>query len=210
MHALVLCSHAELNFHGYILILGLRTLWWTQCLLMLIDARSLLSCMLWTSRNHCIIQFRLSSGRGMICYSLISSRIIARSPMGNAGVRLILDGLRLTPMEPSIFRHKRVGVGVARSHLSSLGAWSKPLSGVTDTSAEGLALREGFIFSHLRGFSHVVMEVDCLEVVNFWSSRHNSRSIVMPIFEEIMEWASSFASFSVQHASRENKSFFPC
>lgn len=96
------------------------------------------------------------------------------------------------------------GGGVARSHLSVLGAWSKPLPGVTDPFiAEVLALREGVIFAQLRGFSHVVMEVDCLEVVNLWLSRDNTRSIVTPIFNEIRERAMDFASFSVQHISRD-------
>lgn len=94
--------------------------------------------------------------------------------------------------------------GVAHCHLSFLGAWSKPLPGVTDPSiAEVLALREGVIFARLRGFSHVVMELDCLEVINLRHSHHNSRSTVAPIFDEIRERASNFASFLVQHASRE-------
>ena len=64
-------------------------------------------------------------------------------------------------------------------------------------------MREGVIFARLRGFSHVVMEVDCLQVVNLWHSRHSSRSIVMPIFNEIRERALNFASFLVQHTSRK-------
>jgi len=40
---------------------------------------------------------------------------------------------------------------------------------------EAMALREGVTFAQFRGVSHVVMEVDCLEVVNLWSSRDNSR-----------------------------------
>src|SRR4051812_38859781 len=55
--------------------------------------------------------------------------------------------------------------GVARSHLCFIGAWSKPLPGVTDLFvAELLALREGVIFAQLRGMSHVIMETDCLEL----------------------------------------------
>jgi hypothetical protein len=75
------------------------------------------------------------------------------------------------------------GGGVARSHLSFIGAWSKPYMGVTDPLiAEVLALCDGVIFVKLRGFSHVVMETDCLVVVNLWSSRHIDRSIVWPQF----------------------------
>ena len=96
------------------------------------------------------------------------------------------------------------GGGVARSHLSFKGAWSKPFPGVLDPFvAEALALREGVIFAQLRGFSHVVMEVDCLEVVNLWSSRDSSRAIVAPILDEIREKSLSFISFSLRHVSRE-------
>ena len=93
--------------------------------------------------------------------------------------------------------------GVARSHLCFLGAWSKPLYGVTDPLiSELLAVREGTIFAQLRGFSHVVIETDCLEVVNLWSSRGNCRSVVAPILQEVEELSSGFMSFSVQHVSR--------
>jgi hypothetical protein len=61
--------------------------------------------------------------------------------------------------------------------------------------AEVLALHDGVIFAKLRGLSHVVMETDCLEVVNLWSSRHIDRSIVAPILDEIGELVSSFVSF---------------
>jgi hypothetical protein len=93
--------------------------------------------------------------------------------------------------------------GVACSHLSFLGAWSKPLLGVTDPFiAELLALREGMIFAQLRGFSHVVMEIDCLELVNIWKSRGNSHSIATPILEELEEISASFASLTVTHIGR--------
>lgn len=92
---------------------------------------------------------------------------------------------------------------MALSHLYFLGTWSKPLLGVTDPFiAELLAFREGMIFAQLRGFSHVVMEIDCLELVNIWKSRDNSRSIVAPIFEELEDISASFASLMVTHVGR--------
>jgi ribonuclease HI len=104
------------------------------------------------------------------------------------------------------------GGGVARSHLSFLGAWSKPFIGVTDPLiAEVLALRDGVIFAKLRGFSHVVMEMDSLEVVNLWSLRQDDRSIVAPILDEVGELVSDFVSFSVQHVRRSaNNSAHVC
>jgi hypothetical protein len=72
--------------------------------------------------------------------------------------------------------------GVARSHSTLLGAWSKPYPGVRDPLiTEALALRDGVLFARLRGYLKVVMETDCLEVVNLWNTRHDSRSVVAPI-----------------------------
>jgi ribonuclease HI len=93
--------------------------------------------------------------------------------------------------------------GVARSKSTYLGAWSKPLLGITDPLiAEALALREGVLFAHLRGFQKVVMETDCLEVVDLWNSRHGSRSTVTPILQDIGELALNFTLFVIQHVSR--------
>ena len=93
---------------------------------------------------------------------------------------------------------------MARSHLSFIGAWCKPLNGVSDPFiAELLDFREGVIFAQLRGMSHVIMQVDCMELVTQWSSHGNSRSIAAPIFSELEALVLNFVSFSVQHTSRE-------
>ena len=93
---------------------------------------------------------------------------------------------------------------MARSHLSFLGAWCKPLPGASDPFiAELLAFREGVIFAQLRGFSHVIMEVDCSQLVDLWNSRGNSRSVASPIFRELADYVVTFTSFSVRHVGRE-------
>ena len=72
--------------------------------------------------------------------------------------------------------------GVARSPSTFLGAWCKPFIGVSDPLIiEAFSLREGVRFATLRGFQHVIMEVDCLELVMLWKTRHNSQSIVASI-----------------------------
>lgn len=77
--------------------------------------------------------------------------------------------------------------GVARSHLAFLEAWRKPLQGVTDSFiAELFTLQEGVIFAQLHGYSHVTMEVDCLELVNLCNSCNNSRSIAALILRELV------------------------
>lgn len=84
-----------------------------------------------------------------------------------------------------------------------LGAWSNPLEGITDPMiAELLALREGSMFARLRGYSHVIMEMDNLETVDLSSSCKNSRSTAMPIIREIWVIALSLSSFLIQHVSR--------
>ena len=47
-----------------------------------------------------------------------------------------------------------------------------------------------------------MMEVDCLELVMLWKTRHNSRSVVAPILLEIGELSHSFVLFDVQHVNR--------
>ena len=80
---------------------------------------------------------------------------------------------------------------------------SKPYPGVTDPLiAEAMAMREGVIFANLRGFSNVVLQTDCLEVVNLWNTRHDSRSAVAPILVEIGELAGSLNSFDIHHVVR--------
>jgi hypothetical protein len=92
---------------------------------------------------------------------------------------------------------------VARSSCRLVGAWSKPLPGISDPLiAESMAVREGVLFAKIRGLSHVIVETDCLEVVNLWNTRHNSRSIVAPLLVEIGELATSFCFFDIQHVMR--------
>jgi hypothetical protein len=75
--------------------------------------------------------------------------------------------------------------------------------GITDPLiVEALALREGVIFANLRGFQNMVLEMDCLEVVNLWNTRHGSRTIVASIIQEIGELVLSFSSISIQHVMR--------
>jgi hypothetical protein len=63
-------------------------------------------------------------------------------------------------------------------------------------------MHEGVIFAKLRGLRHVIMETDCLEIVNLWNNRRNYLSIVAPILLEIGELASTFIVFSIQHVIR--------
>jgi hypothetical protein len=93
--------------------------------------------------------------------------------------------------------------GVARSRSTFIGAWSKPYEGITNPLiAEALVVRDGVIFAQLRGYSKVVLETDCLEVISLWNNRHDSRSVVAPILQEVGELVISFNSFIFQHVFR--------
>ena len=93
--------------------------------------------------------------------------------------------------------------GVARSSTAFLGAWCKPHVGICDPLiAEALAMRDGARFAKIRGFTHVIMEMDYLEMMQLWNIRHNSRSIVAPILLEIGELVSDFSLFDVLHVNR--------
>lgn len=48
----------------------------------------------------------------------------------------------------------------------------------------------------------MIMETDCLTLVNLWNTRHNDRSVVAPILAEIGELSSSFLVFVIQHVTR--------
>ena len=92
--------------------------------------------------------------------------------------------------------------GVARSSTALIASWCKPHVGVTDPLiAEALSLWEGVLFARLRGFLHVIMETDCLEIVNLRNTRHNSRSVVVHLLVEIGDHALSFDFFVIQHVN---------
>ena len=63
-------------------------------------------------------------------------------------------------------------------------------------------MHEGVKFAKVRGFTHVIMETDCLEVVSLWNTHHNTRSIVAPILDEIGELARDFILFDIHHVTR--------
>uniref|UniRef100_A0ACD5XZE4 Uncharacterized protein n=1 Tax=Avena sativa TaxID=4498 RepID=A0ACD5XZE4_AVESA len=205
MHALVHCSHAQ-NFWaaaGEVFHLKLPRLHprtWN---------RDILCDQMFTERERCqiiTIMWSIWTSRNRWthdkeAYDPVVSMKKAKETLALLEVPVkqmaIRDGQCWRPPDPgwvkintdgdvSAQELKGGGGGVARSHTAFLGAWSKPYDGVTDPLImEALSLRDGVIFARLRSFSHLVIETDCLEVVDLWTSRYNSRSVVAPILEEI-------------------------
>ena len=63
-------------------------------------------------------------------------------------------------------------------------------------------VREGVVVAMLRGFARVEIETDCLEVVNLWKSRRNSRSVIASLFLDIEELVAHFTYFDIFHVRR--------
>lgn len=222
MHALVHCSHAKMFWAEAYSWLGVRRPHlhpgtWSRDILCddqytNVQRAQMISVMwaIWHSRNR-ITHDGESLDPVTTVRRIKEDLAVLEIPRACAAV---LPGHGWRPPDPGVIKvntdaamcmdSDKCGVGgVARSNTSLLGAWSKPHLGVTDPFiGETLALRDGVIFAKLRGFSHVIMETDCLEVVNLWNSRHNSRSVVAPVLVEIGELASSFDSFCIQHVMR--------
>lgn len=70
--------------------------------------------------------------------------------------------------------------------------------------AGALALRDGVIFAKPGGFIQVIMELDCLDVVDQWVAHQDSRFIVAPILVSFEELASSLNKFDIQHVKRHD------
>ena len=61
----------------------------------------------------------------------------------------------------------RGGAGsIARSTSALLGSWCKLFVEISDPFLmEAISMREGVLFAKLRGLSHVIMKIDCQELV---------------------------------------------
>lgn len=222
LHALVKCSHAQQFWNEakvwlQVKLPDLHPNTWCKDILCDsriadVDRPKIVTVMwaIWTSRNNIThdkasldpIQSmkRTRETLALLEIPLQQSRILPGygwRPPDDGWVKINTDA------SVSSLQHKSGAGGIARTPSTFLAAWSKPYPEVSDPlTAETLALRDGVIFAKLRGLSRVVMEVDCLEVVNLWNSRTFSRSLVAPLLSEIEELASSFISFVIQHVMR--------
>jgi hypothetical protein len=75
--------------------------------------------------------------------------------------------------------------GIARNTSGFTGVWSKPYPGATCPMIAKALLWDGVIFAKHRGFTRVVMEIDCKDVVDLWDLRAGSCAIIAPILQEI-------------------------
>ena len=105
-------------------------------------------------------------GRILLCLIHLNPKCLVFLAMD--GVHPIRVGWRLTWMARWTLRQAWQGL-VLWLDLPQL-CWvlgANPMLGATDPMiAEALSLRDGTIFAKLRWYSHVIMKMDCLEVVN--------------------------------------------
>ena len=98
------------------------------------------------------------------------------------------------------------GTGVIiRDHLGSFisgGRWSL-LFAEDAATAEACALRDGLLLAGEIGCNKVVVESDCMEVVEIMQNGGNSRGPTSTIYEECSFLCRSFARVSFAHCPRE-------
>jgi hypothetical protein len=100
---------------------------------------------------------------------------------------------------------------VARDATGFCGAMCKTYTGISDPiTIEALALRDAFMYAKGRGFTHVICEVDCAELVKCWQKGEVDRSVIRPILEEIRDISLSFISCNVVSVRREANQVAHC
>jgi ribonuclease HI len=67
---------------------------------------------------------------------------------------------------------------------------------------EAFACRDGLKLARQHGEQRVILETDCLELVNLWKKRDSQRSVVDPILKEIQDLELAFQEFSFVYVSR--------
>jgi ribonuclease HI len=100
---------------------------------------------------------------------------------------------------------------VARDATDFYGAMCKIYTGISDPiTIEALALRDAFKYATERGFTQVIFEVDCAELVKSWQKGQVDRSVIRPILEEIRDISLSFISCNVVSVRREANQVAHC
>ena len=69
-------------------------------------------------------------------------------------------------------------------------------------SMEAIACKDSLIFAAQLGFQNVMVETDCLQLVQLWNMRDDQRSIIDSSLKEIAELSLAFQEFLLSFASR--------
>ena len=74
--------------------------------------------------------------------------------------------------------------------------------GLDACTMEALACRDGLILAKQHGEQKVLLETDCLELVNLWKKQHLQRSIADPVLKEIEDLSLAFHEFIISFGNR--------
>jgi ribonuclease HI len=100
---------------------------------------------------------------------------------------------------------RRMGVGVViRDHNGvCLTACSEYQEEVTSPEiAEALALRRAITLAKDEGFTKIIINSDCLSVVNRVNALEDDRSLCGPVIHDVRKLMTSFTSCSINHVVR--------
>jgi hypothetical protein len=225
-HALIECSHAQMFWAAAkeILLVKLPRLHpttWARDILcgslfLEKDIARIISVMytIWTSRNkvtHGEAVFNPSKSMEFIHEAMQTLEFpkeqrSAKSPTPVCTWHGLLDGFTKINSDGGI----QVDLNLAASGVVALdatdfcGAMCKTSTGISDPiTIEALALRDAFKYATERGFTQVIFEVDCAELVKCWQKGQVDRSVIRPILEEIRNISLSFISCNVVFVRRE-------
>ncbi|CAD6238392.1 unnamed protein product [Miscanthus lutarioriparius] len=67
---------------------------------------------------------------------------------------------------------------------------------------EATACRDPLVLAKQHGKQRVVLETDCLELVNLWKKKHSQRSVVDPILKETEDLSLAFHDFFFSYVNR--------
>lgn len=85
-----------------------------------------------------------------------------------------------------------------RSSSTFVAARSRIYQGLSDSlTVEALALRDACFLAMEKGYTQVICETDCEDLVRLWQTRCSHRALIAPILSEITEISLSFISFEV-------------
>jgi ribonuclease HI len=112
----------------------------------------------------------------------------------------------LVNVDAAIFSaSRRMGVGVViRDHngvcLTACSEYHEEVR--TPEIAEALALRRAINLAKDEGFTKIIINSDCLSVVNRVISEEEDRSLCGPVIHDIRRMVASFSTCSIKHVSR--------
>jgi hypothetical protein len=68
--------------------------------------------------------------------------------------------------------------------------------GLDACTMEAIACRDALVLAKQHGVQRVILETDCLDLVNLWRKKESQRSVIDPILKQIEDLSLAFHEFS--------------